>query len=420
MNTKHPLSGFDRAELRGLVEEVSSGRRKLHDLPAELSASQSASVRREWLQQHAGISLQNIGCSTMDLDAARCENLIGAIQVPVGVVGPLHVHGEFVSADEQIYAPLATTEGALIASVARGCRALRDAGGVAVRVDDVGMTRAPVFRSEGIEQSRRFLAWIRDHEAEIRVVAEGTSRFLRLLEIKPQCVANTIFLRFRFSSGDAMGMNMVTIACEKVIKELITPATGVPCIALSGNYCTDKKPAAVNFTEGRGKRISAEILLSSEVLEKCLKTNAAALCEVQYRKNLLGSIMAGSLGFNSHFANIVAAYFLATGQDAAHVVEGSLGITCIEARDNGAVYASIYMPSVPLATVGGGTALSTPREALSMLGALPDPKRPGSAVHRLGEILGALVLAGELSVLSAIASNHLASAHQQLGRPAGA
>ena len=129
MNTKHPLSEFDRAELRGLVEEVSSGRRKLHDLPAELSASQSASVRREWLQQHAGISLQNIGCSTMDLDAARCENLIGAIQVPVGVVGPLHVHGEFVSADEQIYAPLATTEGALIASVARGCRALRDSGG---------------------------------------------------------------------------------------------------------------------------------------------------------------------------------------------------------------------------------------------------------------------------------------------------
>jgi hydroxymethylglutaryl-CoA reductase (NADPH) len=250
----------------------------------------------------------------------------------------------------------------------------------------------------------------------LRRVTEATSAHLHLLEVRPFAFGTTVFLRFRFDSGDAMGMNMATIACDRVVTDLIEPATGVACIGLSGNYCVDKKPAAINFQEGRGKRIYAEILLEAPILHHNLKTNARDLVEVQYRKNLLGSIAAGSLGFNAHYANVLAAFFIATGQDPAHVVEGSLGVTCIEPRGNDGVFASIFMPDVPLGAVGGGTALDTQREALAVLGVSPNPARPGEATMRLAEILGAIVLAGELSLMAAFTSQDLARAHEKLGR----
>jgi hydroxymethylglutaryl-CoA reductase (NADPH) len=209
---------------------------------------------------------------------------------------------------------------------------------------------------------------------------------------------------------------MATIACDRVIRDFIEPETGVECVSLSGNYCVDKKPAAINFQEGRGKRIFAEVSLGRQVLEKCLKTTARALVEVQYRKNLIGSIAAGSMGCNAHYANLVASFFIATGQDPAHVVEGSLGVTSIELRGPESVVASVYMPDVPLAAIGGGTGLATQSEALAMLGVEPDAERPGAAVMRLAEILGATVLAGELSLLAALTSRDLARAHEKLGR----
>lgn len=215
-----------------------------------------------------------------------------------------------------------------------------------------------------------------------------------------------------------MGMNMATIACDRVVRELIEPATGITCVALSGNYCVDKKPSAINFLEGRGKKIFAEVTLDGGVLKRCLKTTARSLVEVQYRKNLLGSIASGSMGFNAHFANVLAAFFIATGQDVAQVVEGSMGVTCVEPRGPEGVYASVYLPDVPLGVVGGGTALDTQKEALTLLGALPSAKEPGAGVRRLAEILGATVLAGELSLLSAFTSGDLAGAHEKLGRGA--
>jgi hydroxymethylglutaryl-CoA reductase (NADPH) len=204
-----------------------------------------------------------------------------------------------------------------------------------------------------------------------------------------------------------------------VVNDLIEPETGVPCVALSGNYCVDKKPAAINWQEGRGKRIYAEVLLDAQTLHHYLKTNARDLVEAQYRKNLLGSIAAGSMGFNAHYANVLAAFFIATGQDPAHVVEGSLGITCIESRGPDSVFASVFMPDVPLGAIGGGTQLDTQREALALLGIAPDPERPGDAVLRLAEILGAVVLAGELSLMAAFTSQDLARAHEKLARGEG-
>lgn len=394
-----------------------------HQLPRDLDADEAAEIRRSALEELAGRSLEKTGSYALDASRAarrNCENFVGAAQIPVGVVGPVLVRGEAI--DGETFALLATTEAALVASTNRGCAAIRRAGGAIVRVEDVGMTRAPVFRTAGIEETRRFLAWIAAHEEEIRGITQGTSEYLKLLDIRPYSFGTTTFLRFRFTSGDAMGMNMATIACDRVVREFIEPGSGVECVALSGNYCVDKKPAAINFQEGRGKRVFAEVVLPKEVLAETLKTNAQALLEVQYRKNLLGSIAAGSAGFNAHFANVLAAFFIASGQDLAHVVEGSMGVTCVEAREDGAVYASIYLPAVPVGAVGGGTALDTQAEALALMGVEIDPERPGWAAQRLAEILGATVLAGELSLLAAFTSDDLARAHERLGRgglPAG-
>jgi hydroxymethylglutaryl-CoA reductase (NADPH) len=400
-----------------MIEGLVSGRLRFHELPADMLGEEAASIRRAALQRLTGATLDAIGYHSFDARAAsrrNCENLIGVAQIPMGIVGPLTVRGEHVDGD--VYVPMATTEGALLASINRGCTAIRLAGGATVHVEDVGMTRAPVFRTRSQGQTRGFLKWLREHEAEIRTLAEGTSRYLRLTEIKPYVFGTSIFLRFRFTTGDAMGMNMATIACDRVVGELIEPATGVPCVALSGNYCVDKKAAAVNFTEGRGKRIHAEVVLDAAVLRDALKTDAGSLVEVQYRKNLLGSIAAGAMGYNAHFANILSAFFLATGQDPAHVVGGSTGVTCIEPREDGAAYVSIFIPDAPLGAVGGGTTLNTQSEALRLLGVVPDPERPGAAALRLGEILGAAVLAGELSLMAALTSRDLARAHAKLGR----
>jgi hydroxymethylglutaryl-CoA reductase (NADPH) len=390
-----------------------------HQVPRGLPADEAAEIRRIALERITGGTLDKTGAYALDANRAacrNCENFIGATQIPVGVVGPLLVRGDAV--DGEVYAPLATTEAALVASTNRGAAALRRAGGARVRVEDVGMTRAPVFKTGGLDDTRRFLEWIAEHEEEIRTITRGTSQYLKLEDIRPYTFGTTVFLRFRFSSGDAMGMNMATIACDRVVREFIVPNTGVECVALSGNYCVDKKPASINFQEGRGKRVFAEVVLPEEVLVKTLKTNATALIDVQYRKNLLGSIAAGSSGFNAHYANVLAAFFIACGQDLAHVVEGSMGVTCIEAREEGAVYMSIYLPAIPLGAVGGGTTLDTQAEALSVMGIEIDPERPGQAARRLAEILGATVLAGELSLMSAFTSNDLARAHERLGRGA--
>jgi len=401
-----------------LVRALVSRELGFHQLPAHLALDEQAEIRRLALERLTDTSLSHAGHYSLDADRAaarNCENFFGVTQVPMGIVGPLPLRGEEI-VDESVWVPLATTEAALVASTNRGCAAIRAAGGATVRVEDVGMTRAPVFRTSGIEETRRFLAWIEAHDAEIRRIAERTSRFLKLLDIRPCSFGTTVLLRFRFHSGDAMGMNMATIACDRIVRELIEPEADVECVALSGNYCTDKKPAAINFHEGRGKRLYAEVVLESQVLRDVLKTRSRELVEVEYRKNLLGSIAAGSLGMNAHYANILSAFFIATGQDPAHVVEGSLGITCIESRGPEAVYASVYLPDVPLGAVGGGTELDTQREALAMLGVYPDSSDPGHAVRRLGEILGGVVLAGEISLMAAFTSWDLARAHEELGR----
>jgi hydroxymethylglutaryl-CoA reductase (NADPH) len=207
-----------------------------------------------------------------------------------------------------------------------------------------------------------------------------------------------------------MGMNMVTIATEAALS-LLSHKTGAHVIASSGNVCVDKKPSSINMVEGRGKSLVAEIIVPKEIVEKKLKSTSEAIVEVNTSKNLIGSAISGSMGFNAQYANMIGAIFLATGQDEAHIVEGSLGITTASREENGDLYFSVTLPDVPIATVGGGTSIGTARECLEIMGVYGNEK-----VHKFAEIIAGIVLAGELSLMAALAAGHLARAHKELGR----
>lgn len=397
------------------LRRLRDGTLKLYALEKELAPDDAVAIRRKYIEEVTGVPLNQIGDSSISLETVvkkNCENMIGTIQVPLGVAGPIRIKGEY--ADGTMYLPLATTEGALVASVNRGCSLITAAGGADVRILKDGMTRAPVFAADNIVHAKVVCDWVHSHEAEIRREAESTTRFGKLTGIEMTTAGTSIFVRFSFFTGDAMGMNMVTIASAKAA-DLICQETGARLIALSGNWCTDKKPAAVNVVMGRGKTVSAGVLLSQDLISKVLKTDASSLLEVNTRKNLVGSARAGSFGFNAHAANIVAAMFIACGQDPAHVVEGSLCLTTVDPAPD-SVYVSVTLPALPVGTIGGGTSVETQAECLRMLGVFGSGDPPGSNARKFAEIVASGVLAGELSLLGALAAQHLARAHSTLGR----
>ncbi|MDD3573700.1 hydroxymethylglutaryl-CoA reductase (NADPH) [Methanospirillum sp.] len=397
------------------LRRLRDGTLKLYALEKELAPDDAVAIRRKYIEEVTGVPLNWIGDSSISLETVvkkNCENMIGTIQVPLGVAGPIRIKGEY--ADGTMYLPLATTEGALVASVNRGCSLITAAGGADVRILKDGMTRAPVFAADNIVHAKVVCDWVHSHEAEIRREAESTTRFGKLTGIEMTTAGTSVFVRFSFFTGDAMGMNMVTIASAKAA-DLICQETGARLIALSGNWCTDKKPAAVNVVMGRGKTVSAGVLLSQDLISKVLKTDASSLLEVNTRKNLVGSARAGSFGFNAHAANIVAAMFIACGQDPAHVVEGSLCLTTVDPAPDG-VYVSVTLPALPVGTIGGGTSVETQAECLRMLGVFGSGDPPGSNARKFAEIVASGVLAGELSLLGALAAQHLARAHSTLGR----
>lgn len=397
------------------LRRLRDGTLKLYALEKELAPDDAVAIRRKYIEEVTGVPLNWIGDSSISLETVvkkNCENMIGTIQVPLGVAGPIRIKGEY--ADGTMYLPLATTEGALVASVNRGCSLITAAGGADVRILKDGMTRAPVFAADNIVHAKVVCDWVHSHEAEIRREAELTTRFGKLTGIEMTTAGTSVFVRFSFFTGDAMGMNMVTIASAKAA-DLICQETGARLIALSGNWCTDKKPAAVNVVMGRGKTVSAGVMLSQDLISKVLKTDASSLLEVNTRKNLVGSARAGSFGFNAHAANIVAAMFIACGQDPAHVVEGSLCLTTVDPAPDG-VYVSVTLPALPVGTIGGGTSVETQAECLRMLGVFGSGDPPGSNARKFAEIVASGVLAGELSLLGALAAQHLARAHSTLGR----
>ena len=365
--------------------------------------------RRNAVEKATNAKLENISKYSFDPSAAEknIENMIGATQVPLGFAGPMTVHGEH--ARGEFIVPMATTEGALVASVSRGMSVISSSGGAKVRIFKDAMTRAPVFRVNGIEHSSDVMEWILNNEKKMKEAVKGTTSHGRLVNVETFPNGRSLFVRFSYDTGDAMGMNMATIATEAVCR-LIESETGAVLISVSGNMCTDKKPAWINAVEGRGKSVIAEATIPAEIVKDKLHTAVDSIVETNMRKNLIGSSMAGSMGHNAHAANMAAALYIATGQDPAQTVEASMTMTTCESV-GGDLYIAVRMPSVEVGTVGGGTRLPCQSEALRMIGCLGDGK-----AKKLAEIVAATVLAGELSTLGAQSAGHLGKAHRELGR----
>ncbi|KAK2461017.1 hypothetical protein APHAL10511_006958 [Amanita phalloides] len=338
---------------------------------------------------------------------ACCENVVGYIPLPLGIAGPLKIDGTMYPI------PKATAEGTLVASTSRGCKALNAGGGVTTVLTQDGMTREPAIDFPSVTRAAEAKAWIAAEEGYgiLKEAFESTSRFAKLWRMKTAMAGRTLFVRFATATGDAMGMNMISKGTEKALDVMAKHFPDMVVLALSGNYCTDKKPAAINWIEGRGK---AEAVIPGKVVQSVLKTTVEGLCNLNIKKNLVGSAMAGSVGgFNAHAANILTAVFLAMGQDPAQNVESSNCITLMEPINGGQdLLMSVSIPSIEVGTFGGGTILAPHSAVLEMLGVKgPHPSKPGENAQRLARIIAAAVMAGELSLLSALAAGHLVRAH---------
>jgi len=401
------------ADEREIIDKLMNRDIKLHEIEKYTdSVNEAIEIRRKFAEEISDTELKNISNYSIDMETVskkNIENPIGTIQIPLGIAGPLKVKGDHAKGD--FYVPLATTEGALVASVNRGFSVIYEAGGATARILDDKMTRAPVLKAKSVSEALEIKAWIQEHFKELKKAAQVTTRHGKLIKIDPIFVVGKyIYPRFVYTTGDSMGMNMVTIATDSALN-LLSHKTGVHVVALSGNVCVDKKPASMNLIQGRGKSITAEIVVPKYIVENKLKTTTEAIVEVNTAKNLIGSAVSGSMGFNAQYANMIGAIFLATGQDEAHIVEGSMGITTAIEEENGDLYFSVTLPDVPIATFGGGTSIETARESLEIMDCYGNEK-----VHKFAEIVAGTVLAGELSLLGALAAGHLARAHKELGR----
>lgn len=404
------------SDIDQIVEDVKSGKLEFHRIEERLNPNAAVVARRLALEKVLGVGLPSIGSSVVDFEEIHrknIENPIGAVQIPLGVAGPIKVQGNYAVGN--FYVPMATTEGALVASVNRGMKALSLSGGVTVRVIRDGMARAPVLTFTSILEVEEFLTWLGNNLDRIKSVAESTTSHGKLDSVTPFVMGNNVWIRLVYKTGDAMGMNMATIASEKVCDFIEREFPKARCVAVSGNMCSDKKQSHVNSLFGRGKTVVGEAVVREEVLRDVLRTTASSVHDVNLRKNWLGSARAGSMQYNAHFANVVTAVFIATGQDVAQVVESSSGYTWTEVRGN-SLYISVTLTSLEVGTVGGGTSLPTQREALSIMGVQGSGNPPGSNSLKFAEILTSAVLAGELNLLAALSTRELGKAHKALGR----
>ena len=369
-----------------------------------------AKQRRDFVTAETDVSLQNIGHYSIDPadTAGNVENFIGVAQVPMGLVGPLLVNGEHAQGD--FYMPMATSEGTLIASYNRGARLLRESGGAKVTVVDDAMQRAPVFMFDDARQARDFGVWVTENFDQIAEQAQTTTRSGKLRNIQQFAAARMRYLRFNYTTGDAAGQNMVGKATFVACEWIMANYSGIKRYMLSGAMDTDKKHSHLNTLHTRGKRVIAEVTIPNELLLKSMNISAEALYKARSISQV-GSFMAGSNNTGAHSANGVTAAFIATGQDVANVAESSAAIVFADLDDEGNYYLSITIPSLIIATFGGGTGLPTQQECLKMLGCAGSGK-----VHKLAEIIGATVLAGEVSLMSAVLAGDWVTSHDALGR----
>jgi hydroxymethylglutaryl-CoA reductase (NADPH) len=314
---------------------------------------------------------------------------------------------------------MATTEGALIASTNRGCRAITLSGGARSVILSNGMTRAPLLRFPSLAEAAALKAWLAtpENSGRIKEAFNSTTRFGKLQSVGARIAGRNIYIRFACNCGDAMGMNMVTKGAVAALQVICDEFPNAKLISLSGNVCSDKKPSAVNWIEGRGRSVACEVVIPKAIVEKTLKTTVKDIIDLNINKNLVGSAMSGSLGgFNAHASNIVSAVFLATGNDIAQNVESSTCITLMEAQGED-LHVSVTMPSVEVGTVGGGTTLPAQAACLDLIGCAGANKLVvGANADMLSRVVAGAVLAGELSLMAALASGDLLESHMKLNR----
>jgi len=366
--------------------------------------------RRELIEQVRGVKLQHIVHHSFDphITKGNCEQFVGVAQVPLGFAGPLLIHGEYAEGEYLI--PLAMSEGSLVASYNRGMKVLRLSGGVKATVMADAMQRAPVFVFQDARACRDFVNWVQANIAQIREEAEATSSVAKLLYIDPYTANKFAYLRFNFSTGDAAGQNMVGRATFAACSWILDHYDGIANFYLESNFATDKKASHVNIMRTRGKRVTAEATIPRDVLIEQMRVEPEKLA-YHYGVANVGAFMSGANNNGAQSANGITAMFIATGQDVANVAESSAAVVYVELTPQRDLYVSLTIPSLIVATYGGGTGLATQRECLEILDCYGVGK-----VNRLAEIVAGVALAGEISLAAAISSYDWVSAHEKYGR----
>jgi len=371
---------------------------------------EAARSRAEFVRERTGASLEHVQRYSFDpaILAGNVEHFVGVAQVPIGVAGPLLVDGEH--AQGEFYVPLATAEGTLVASYNRGMRLLHEAGGVKTTILDDHMQRAPSFIFPSAREARAFGAWLTEHFDEIRAVAEATTTSGKLQEIEQYSASRILYTRFNYTTGDAAGQNLTGKATYAACKWIASQYPDIEHYFLESNFATDKKSSQVNMLHTRGKRVVAEATIANELLHRVMRSDSELMFRARQVSNL-GGFMSGVNNNGAHSANGITAMFIATGQDAANVAESSAAFVYTELRPNGDYYYSVTIPSLIVATYGGGTGLATQRECLELLGCYGK-----GGVRKFTEIVAATVLCGELSLGSAIVAEEWVEAHDLYGR----
>lgn len=372
---------------------------------------QASAERRNFIEQHSGAGLYHVGQYSFDpaMLPGNIENFTGIVQMPLGFAGPVLVNGEHAQGD--FFVPMATTEGTLVASYSRGMKLTREAGGITTTVVDDAMQRSPVYVFENARQARDFSDWILSHFTDIKSAAETTTSVGKLRNIEQYPASKMLYLRFNYTTGDAAGQNMCGKATYAACQWINSHYEGaISRYFLSGNMDTDKKHSQLNTLHSRGKRVIAEITLPRKLLQERMRTTPEAMYAARMCSQL-GGLMAGAVHNGVHPANGIASVFIATGQDEANVAESHASLVYAEVTPEGDYYYSVTLPSLIVASYGGGTGLATQRECLESM----DCYGAGKA-RKLAEIIAATVLCGEISLGAAVVSEEWVSSHDELGR----
>jgi len=410
----------------GTVEELAKRleprTEESHPLPASVPRPGDWSAEARALRVQAveaqGISIPHLAGREPDVDPAtlrgNIEHYVGMTQVPTGLIGPLRVNGVHAHGDYLV--PLATTEGALVASYHRGARLVTRAGGVSALVTTEQVQRAPGFVFASIAEASHFAAWAIDHFERFREVAASRTSHGRLLDLLAHVEANHVYLIFAYHTGDASGQNMTTFCTAAICEEILATSPVRPRTwFLEANMSGDKKATVLSFLHTRGRHVMAEVTLPRRLVVRGLHTTPEAMAEY-WGMSFVGGAQSGSIGVSGHIANGLAAVFLACGQDLACVSEGSVGITRLERTEQGDLYCGITLPNLIVGTVGGGTRLPTQRESLRILHCEGSEEGKELAA-KFAEICAAVALAGEISIVGALCAGHFSRAHEDLGRP---